>query len=122
MEAVLSGRNISPSAERIVFPCITTLPMSCKVQGSNDDLLQQIMSNTTALLKYQFTPLTKIQRMMGHPNEALFDSIFAYQKLIAFDDEPYPWEQVYEEATVDVSCIFASRNAGTDLVSVCCFY
>ncbi|KAI9704351.1 MAG: hypothetical protein M1836_007213 [Candelina mexicana] len=99
--AVFSGRNKLASAERVAFPCITTLPMSCKVQGSNDGLIQQIMSNTTALMRRQFTPLAKIQRMLGHPNEALFDSIFAYQKLMASGDESNLWEEVYEETTVD---------------------
>ncbi|KAI9724317.1 MAG: NRPS [Candelaria pacifica] len=98
---VLSGRNMSASAERAAFPCLTTLPVSFKVQGSNGDLLQQIMSITTAVMKHQFTPLTRIQRTMGYPNEPLFDSIFAYQKLMPSDDEPYPWEEVHEEATVD---------------------
>jgi amino acid adenylation domain-containing protein len=97
---VLSGRTVE-SAESAVFPCITTVPFVCKLEENKKAVLEQIMSVTAGLQRYQFLPLNEIQKEMGYPNEPLFDSIFVYQKIPNYGTKPKLWEIVDEKATVD---------------------
>ncbi|KAL1958105.1 hypothetical protein VTO42DRAFT_5145 [Malbranchea cinnamomea] len=76
---VLSGRTMSPEAQNVVFPCLTTLPFTSYVEGSNRELLQRVMTQNAGLMKHQFTPLSKIQRLAGL-DSALFDTLFVFQK------------------------------------------
>ncbi|KAK0662353.1 Hydroxamate-type ferrichrome siderophore peptide synthetase [Lasiodiplodia hormozganensis] len=99
---VFSGRN-DESAEEIAFPCITTVPLPARNNPSNRALLNSMMAFTTTVRKHQFTPLTKIQRWTGHPDEALFDTIFAYQKLSSGSSRKTHWKLVDEDATVDAA-------------------
>ncbi|KAI9815347.1 MAG: NRPS [Pycnora praestabilis] len=98
---VLSGRNITEISGSTSFPCVVTLPVACHVSGSNQSMVERMMATNTTMLKYQFTPLRKIQRWMGRGEESIFDSIFTYQKLPQRHVHPYPWEVVDEEAMVD---------------------
>ncbi|OJD40019.1 peptide synthetase [Diplodia corticola] len=99
---VLSGRN-DENAESVAFPCITTVPLPARNDPHNRVLLESMMAFNTAVRKHQFTPLTKIQRWTGHPDEALFDTIFAYQKLSNGDSQKSYWKLVDEDATVDAA-------------------
>ncbi|KAL2361253.1 hypothetical protein RJZ56_005872 [Blastomyces dermatitidis] len=76
---VLSGRNTSEEAQRAVFPCLTTVPSSYNIDGTNRDLLERVMELDASLVKYQFTPLSKIYQLVGS-GSSLFDSIFVFQK------------------------------------------
>ncbi|OCL06123.1 acetyl-CoA synthetase-like protein [Glonium stellatum] len=97
---VLSGRT-TEAAESAAFPCITTVPITCRTDQSKRAILDQIMSFNSTVQKYQFTPLTEIQRIAGRPDEPLFDTIFAYQKLSSCTGVEPPWKIVDERATVD---------------------
>ncbi|KAL0265124.1 NRPS protein [Diplodia seriata] len=99
---VFSGRN-DERAESTAFPCITTVPLPARNNPDNRALLNSMMTFNTAVRKHQFTPLTRIQRWTGHPDEALFDTIFAYQKLSDGGNVKSHWKLVDEDATVDVA-------------------
>ena len=100
----LSGKSIFDSAEndRVAFPTIVTLPVSCDVVGDNKALLQASMKGNTGLSKWQFTPLTSIARWSCIEG-AMFDTLFAYQKTEGeFDDEEKKlWEVTDEDASAD---------------------
>ncbi|EGC41890.1 nonribosomal peptide synthetase [Histoplasma capsulatum var. duboisii H88] len=76
---VLSGRNTFEDAEKAVFPCLTTVPSSYIIEGSNRNLLERVMKLDVSLVKYQFTPLSKIHQPVGS-GSSLFDTIFVFQK------------------------------------------
>jgi amino acid adenylation domain-containing protein len=98
----LSGRSVHENADSIAFPTIVTLPVRCDVTGSNEDLLARTMKANALLHKYQFTPLTSIQRWAGYPEGNIFDTLFAYQKLSdTVKITNSPWKIVKEEASVD---------------------
>ncbi|KAK8172263.1 hypothetical protein BKA80DRAFT_230821 [Phyllosticta citrichinensis] len=99
---VFSGRT-QDGAEAAAFPCITTVPLPARNHAANRTLLTDMMAFNSAVRKHQFTPLTKIQRWTGHPDEALFDTIFAYQKLSDANTASRKCKMVEEEATVDVA-------------------
>lgn len=96
---VSSGRN-TPETVSAPFPCITTLPITSDTSVTDDVLLNSLTSYNGAIQKYQFTPLSDVQRYAGLPNEPLFDTLFAYQKPLEEDSEPQ-WQVVHESASVD---------------------
>jgi amino acid adenylation domain-containing protein len=98
----LSGRSVCDEADLIAFPSIVTLPVNCDVTGTNADLLSMTMAGNAQLHKYQFTPLTSIQKWAGYPEGKIFDTLFAYQKLPDKENAPNPpWKVIEEKATVD---------------------
>ncbi|OCK85807.1 acetyl-CoA synthetase-like protein [Lepidopterella palustris CBS 459.81] len=111
---VLSGR-MNENAESVVFPCITTVPIVCRTNQSNRSLLTQIMAFNSSVQKYQFTALTEIQRLAGHPDEPLFDTIFAYQKLADEKPPSDPWKLVQEKASVEYSVSFEMEPLADEL-------
>jgi hypothetical protein len=98
---VLSGRDLSQDAQEVVFPCLVTLPFQCCVQGSNHDLISSIMKTNAKLVKRQFTPLPKIQRWLD-ADQALFDTLFVYQKFSFEKKGSQFWQIVAEDARIDV--------------------
>lgn len=99
---VLSGRDVTHDAQDAVFPCLVTLPFHCSVEGKNQDFISSIVNTNASLMKYQFTPLSKIQRLFK-ADGALVDSLFAYQKLSHKTKEAQLWEIVEDDARIDVS-------------------
>jgi amino acid adenylation domain-containing protein len=97
---VLSGRSFE-DAENAVFPCINTVPFAHAVTVGSKDMLNAVTSMITEVQQHQHVPLNDIQRLMGFQNEALFDTIFAYQKLSAHEDKYVPWRIVDEKATIE---------------------
>jgi amino acid adenylation domain-containing protein len=98
----LSGRSVHEAADEICFPSIVTLPVRCDVTGTNAELLSRAMKSNASLHKYQFTPLTSIQKWAGFPEGKIFNTLFAYQKLSeSLDEVKFPWKVVREEASVD---------------------
>lgn len=97
---VFSGRT-TPETTDCPMPCIITLPVVCNTSVNDTKLVQELMSYNAAIQKHQFTPLTDIQRFAGSPNEALFDSLFVYQRPINRGAEETTWPVVHEKATVD---------------------
>ncbi|OAG07938.1 uncharacterized protein CC84DRAFT_1173526 [Paraphaeosphaeria sporulosa] len=97
---VLSGRT-TELADDAVFPCITTVPFACKITGDQAEALKNVMSLNAEIQQHQFTPLNEIQKLMGYPNEPLFDSIFAFQKLANTGDLDGLWALVDEKASIE---------------------
>jgi amino acid adenylation domain-containing protein len=97
---VLSGRSFE-AAENANFPCINTVPFAQAVSDDSQAMLNAVTLLISKVQQHQHVPLNDIQRLMGHPNEALFDTIFAYQKLPAHGDDRAPWRVVDEKATIE---------------------
>ncbi|KAJ5591736.1 uncharacterized protein N7459_002105 [Penicillium hispanicum] len=97
---VLSGRNLSAAAQEAVFPCLVTLPLPSRIEGTNRELLDRTMKQNASLVKNQFTPLSQVQRWLSD-NEPLFDTLFVYQKFVAPTNDPEPWEIIDEETKID---------------------
>lgn len=97
---VLAGRTFD-AAENAVFPCINTIPFSHTMTLDLKNTLERITKLLAGVQQHQHVPLNNIQKLMGHPNEPLFDSIFAYQKLPLKDGEIDLWTIVDEEATIE---------------------
>ncbi|KAF1933087.1 nonribosomal peptide synthetase 2 [Didymella exigua CBS 183.55] len=97
---VLSGR-LSDASDDAVFPCINTVPFPCAVTSDRSGTLKSVTALNAEMHQHQFTPLNKIQRLMGSPNEPLFDSLFALQKTSGRSQQNELWTIVKESATTE---------------------
>lgn len=97
---VLSGRSTFEEAQQAVFPCLTTVPSSYSIEGSNRNLLERVMKLDASLVKYQFTPLSKIYQLVGS-GSSLFDTIFVFQKHLSTSENDI-WKVYDEDAKTDV--------------------
>ncbi|KAF1953666.1 hypothetical protein CC80DRAFT_419903 [Byssothecium circinans] len=111
---VLSGRNFD-GAHDAVFPCITTVPFTCEISDRKEDVLKEVMGVNVGIQQHQFTPLNEIQKLMGYPNEPLFDSIFAFQKLSISGNGRNPWTIVDEKATTEYHISIELEPKGHEL-------
>jgi hypothetical protein len=102
---VLSGRNLSASAQDAVFPCLVTVPSPHHIGGTNRELLERTLKRNANLVKHQFTPLAQIQRWLGS-DEPLFDTLFVYQKFASGWTDVQKWDVVDEETRIDVCLKF----------------
>jgi amino acid adenylation domain-containing protein len=99
---VLSGRT-HPATVDAAFPCITTLPVSTNTAVDDSRILRDLMSYNASIQKYQFTPLTDIQKYAELPSEALFDSLFVYQRPLNDDVPTSTWKIIHEKAAVELA-------------------
>lgn len=97
---IFSGRN-SEATHQATFPCITTLPVVADCLSSNRELVKTMMQYNTDLQRHQRTPLTDIQRWLGHANNKLFDTLLVYQKFEHELEQQQPWRVVDETAAID---------------------
>ncbi|KAF3761419.1 hypothetical protein M406DRAFT_108748 [Cryphonectria parasitica EP155] len=97
---ILSGRDME-TTRNAVFPCITTLPIIAQNASSNRELVETMMSYNAGLQRHQWTPLTDIQRWLGHPNTKLFDTLLVYQRFENSGERNIPWQVTDESASVD---------------------
>ncbi|KAI1183415.1 putative non-ribosomal peptide synthetase [Nemania serpens] len=75
--AVFDGRT-TDLARDTTLPMITTLPVIAKNVPSNSDLIQQMMQYNSELRRFQFMPMSHIQRSLGTTGP-MFDTILLYQ-------------------------------------------
>lgn len=113
---ILSGRS-AEAARDAVFPCIATLPVIGQHSSSNAKLLRSMMQYNIELQRYQRTPLTDVQRWLGHPNTKLFDTLLVYQKFQRDETQRELWSITDEQATVDypISLEIEPRGDTVDL-------
>ena len=105
---VFSGRNVSVAAQDAAFPCLVTVPLPLRIVGTNRELLDRTLKRNAALVKNQFTPLTQIQRWLAC-DEALFDTLFVYQKFATSPNHSRAWEIVDERTSIDVCILIAHK-------------
>lgn len=98
---VLSGRNLSASAQDAVFPCLVTVPSPLRIEGTNREIMDRALKRNAALVKNQFTSLSQIQHWLGS-DEPVFDTLFVYQKFSTTTEDLEGWEIVDEETNIDV--------------------
>nr|AAD00581.2 peptide synthetase [Aureobasidium pullulans] len=99
---VLSGRT-SPATADAAFPCITTLPVSTNTAVDDSQFLKDLMSYNATIQKHQFTPLTNIRNYAESTSEALFDSLFVYQRPMNDVVDSSSWKIIREKASVELA-------------------
>ncbi|KAF4550872.1 AMP-binding enzyme-like protein 8 [Elsinoe fawcettii] len=112
---VHSGR-VSQDTQDACFPTINTLPLTCNVAADNASVLQSLMAFNVGAQKHCYTPLSSIQRWLGLQNEALFDTIFAFQKPLSEQDPSKQWYLLYEKAAVDYAVSIEIEHLPNDVL------
>lgn len=112
---VHSGR-VSQETQDAYFPCINTLPLTCNTTEDCSQLLQQLMSFNAGVQKHCYTQLSSIQQWVGLQNEALFDTIFAFQKPLSDDQASMQWKLTYEKAAVDYAISIEVEHLPKDVL------
>ncbi|KAI0155238.1 amino acid adenylation domain-containing protein [Xylariaceae sp. FL1272] len=74
---VFDGRTTTESRQA-TLPMIVTLPIIAEASTSDAELLQQMMQFNSECRRFQFMPMTQIQRFLG-TTESPFDTILIYQ-------------------------------------------
>ena len=103
---VMNGRSVPvEDVDRLVAPCFNTVPLRVDVsehpQGTG--LLKHLHRLNPRVLEYQFTPLRRIQKLLGQ-SHGLFDTLLLLQpprKPL----NPEVWELVSDEGGMDVPLV-----------------
>ncbi|KAI9884044.1 MAG: NRPS [Watsoniomyces obsoletus] len=115
--AVFTARTSLEHAQESVFPCVATLPIGCRTQSSNRELVQTIMEVNSQAVEHQFTPLRKIHKWLGYGQRPLFDTIFAFQKYELEEAEGQePWHMIDEDVEVDYAVSFEMETLKDDRI------
>ncbi|PKS11300.1 hypothetical protein jhhlp_003062 [Lomentospora prolificans] len=96
---VMAGRVTEPM-QNAVFPCITTMPVIAKNNKSNRALLDSMMALNKDLHQHQFSRLPDVQRWIGLPGRALFDTLLVYQRG-PLKAKPLPWTVKQDKGVVN---------------------
>lgn len=85
--SVFSGRTATtPGIERVLGPCIQTLPLRVKIGDSRtiDDLIRHLQSTTRQILQLPALSLSRIKKSVDiPPGSSLFDLLFVYQESLS---------------------------------------
>ncbi|KAF2226238.1 peptide synthetase [Elsinoe ampelina] len=110
---VHSGR-VSQETQEVCFPTINTLPLTCDTTSDASSMLQSLMVYNAGLQKHCYTPLSSIHSWLGLQNEALFDTIFAFQKPLSSQNADRQWHLTYERAAVDYAVSIEVEHLPSD--------
>ncbi|MBE3049212.1 hypothetical protein IMZ48_43285, partial [Candidatus Bathyarchaeota archaeon] len=78
---VMNGRSVPvEDVDRLVAPCFNTVPLRVDVSeyAQGTDLLKYLHRLNPTIIEYQFTPLRRIQKLLGQPH-GLFDTLLLLQ-------------------------------------------
>ncbi|KAI5459365.1 hypothetical protein BGZ63DRAFT_361323 [Mariannaea sp. PMI_226] len=117
----LSGRTTDETKDA-PLPCLNTVPIVACSNPSNKELLDSMMEYNRHLHKHQFSPLSQVQRWLGHPAGTIFDTLIAYQKMDADDLVATPWKVVADEAMVEYSVSLEIEPVRNDQLRFCITY
>jgi ferricrocin synthase len=99
---LLSGRDYGDERDDVVFPCINTLPCTVATNRDKKQLLRDLASTTSGLLRNQRTPLSSIKRWQGMDGEAL-DTLLVVQKYDSRQPNDVPRQVIEEQANAEYS-------------------
>ncbi|KAF5025753.1 hypothetical protein F66182_2086, partial [Fusarium sp. NRRL 66182] len=117
----LSGR-IADETKDAAFPCLNTVPIVASNVASNIDLVNYMMEYNRQLHKHQFSPLSQVQKWLGHPAGTIFDTLIAYQKLPDTGSSSAPWRLVSDEAKIEYPVSLEMEPSEQDQLRLCITY
>lgn len=87
--------------DRALFPQLATLPVIASNYDSNRQILDSMMEHNASLRRFINTPLSQVQRWLGHSGAPLFDIILVHQPWEQQLPSSQPWRVIDEKATID---------------------
>ncbi|KPM38002.1 Hydroxamate-type ferrichrome siderophore peptide synthetase [Neonectria ditissima] len=117
----LSGRTTDETKDA-PFPCLNTVPVVASNSASNADLVTYMMEYNQHLHKHQFSPLSQVQKWLGHPSGTTFDTLIAYQKMDTAESPAAHWKAVADEAMVEYPVSLEIEPVENDQLRLCITY
>ncbi|WZH41454.1 Non-ribosomal peptide synthetase [Fusarium acuminatum] len=117
----LSGRTVDETRDA-AFPCLNTVPIVASNVPSNADLVNYMMDYNQHLHKHQFSPLSQVQKWLGHSSGPIFDTLLAYQKMPDTESSSTIWKVLDEEAKVEYPVSLEIEPVAMDQVRLCMTY
>ncbi|OAL25213.1 hypothetical protein AYO22_05090 [Fonsecaea multimorphosa] len=114
---ILSGRDFDEEENRVVFPCINTVPFATRLPQDRTELLQLAVRRSAGVLKYQHSPLSSIKRWV-HAEGDLFDTVIVLQKYDIEKGPKRPWTFIKDDATAEYTIsleLIPQENSVLDL-------
>ncbi|EME41700.1 non-ribosomal peptide synthetase-like protein [Dothistroma septosporum NZE10] len=104
----------SHASQPVAFPTISTVPVFCDTGKASSSMIRDMVSYNASAQRHRFAPLADIQRYAGSAGQALFDTIFIYQKSAAADDNHFDWQSVSDSLSIDyaASMEMEAQSAG----------
>lgn len=115
---ILSGRGMEETRDA-PFPCMNTIPVIAVNQPSNTELTRHMMEYNANAHRHQHTPLTQIQKWLGHPATPVFDTLLVYQKLETQTGITKRWKLVNDDATVDYPVSLEVKPMDNGEIRIC---
>ncbi|PTB65549.1 non-ribosomal peptide synthetase, siderophore synthesis [Trichoderma citrinoviride] len=115
---ILSGRDTDVTRDA-PLPCMNTIPVIASNQPSNSRLTRYMMAYNADVHRYQYAPLTQIQKWLGHPATPVFDTLLVYQKLEKESVTRRPWKLMKDDATVDYPVSLEVKPTDDDEIQLC---
>ncbi|KAL7941360.1 putative non-ribosomal peptide synthetase [Trichoderma barbatum] len=115
---IFSGRGMDET-RNAPFPCMNTIPVIAMNQPSNTELIRSMMEFNSDAHRHQYTPLSQIQKWLGHPATPVFDTLLVYQKLETEAANAKHWRLVNDDATVDYPVSLEVKPMGNDDIRLC---
>ncbi|KAL7931504.1 putative non-ribosomal peptide synthetase [Trichoderma chlorosporum] len=115
---ILSGRGTEETRDA-PFPCMNTIPIVAMNQPSNAELTRYMMGYNADAHRYQHSPLTQIQKWLGHPATPVFDTLLVYQKLETESNSTNRWRLLKDDATVDYPVSLEVNPMKNDEIQLC---
>lgn len=112
---VQGGRAFAPEADKIIGPCMNTVPLRVKVarEDTFKDLLQHLHAKNIEMLEFIHTPLSQIQKQIS--KGPLFEALLVFQNSNETSDSMNIWETVREDSSVEFP-LAVECNAGSDVI------
>ncbi|KAK3998252.1 non-ribosomal peptide synthetase [Cladorrhinum sp. PSN332] len=107
---VVNGRSLPVEGiNELVAPCFNTIPVRMEIDDggdlkSNFGMMKRFHELNTDMIKYQFTPLRRIQGLVSIKGNRLFDSLLLLQNGTMHLDTCL-WEVVSDEGEMDVPLV-----------------
>ena len=76
---VLLGRDVQDS-EQLMFPAMNSVAIRAILRGSGAEMLKYVQDMLGKIFEHQHFPLRKAKALTGLNSQALFDTLFIYQK------------------------------------------
>lgn len=76
--SVLWGRD-EDGADEVMFPAMNTVVVRVVLEGGVKGMLKRVQENAAEVLKWQYTPLREVQKLVEGGERGVFDTLFLYQ-------------------------------------------
>jgi amino acid adenylation domain-containing protein len=111
---VFSGRTGSQH-DSVIFPSLATVPVFCNAAKGGLETLQDMTDFNSAAQRHKHVALSDLQRFANLSGQALFDTVFVYQKSSGKATNSFEWRILEQSAAVDYNVSLELETMSTEV-------